>query len=332
MRLSILVVSRTASLVSTLLSSLNEAVHLPSEDVEVLCSWNGGSEEEARIKNESRYEILIANRTAYHFASNMNALADKANGDALLLINDDVLLDHNSIDEALGCLDEQPNTGLVGARLRDREGWITHAGILFDRRHSPYHQLDRLIGSEHHAVLGEPRPVPAVTGAAMVIRREHFQSLRFNTDYQVCGEDVELCLSLRGQLKLNVVYCPRFSGEHGGEATRRLEEDQRGNSEDLTRMRALHQRFLNTSSDDQLRIELSASVNEADVLRSLEAHRHQESQEISEILAILKKKIEKSASDPAINAELTHLREQTYALQLSRLKLEQKLKRANQGA
>ena len=332
MRLSILVVSRTARLLSILLSSLNEALHLPSEDVEVLCSWNGGTEEEARIKNESRYEILVANRTAYHFASNMNDLADKANGDVLLLINDDVWLDHNSIDEALGCLDEQPNTGLVGARLRDGEGWITHAGILFDRRHSPYHQFNRLIRSEHHAVLGEPRPVPAVTGAAMVIRRDHFHSLRFNTDYRVCGEDVELCLAVRGQLKLNVVYCPRFSGEHGGEATRRNDEDQRGNSEDLARMRALHERFLNTSNDNQLRIELAASMTEAEVLRSLETHRHQERQEISEILAFLKKESDKYASDPAINAELTHLREQTYALQLSRLKLEQKLKRTNQRA
>ena len=31
-------------------------------------------------------------------------LADKANGEVLLLINDDVLLDANSIDAALNCL------------------------------------------------------------------------------------------------------------------------------------------------------------------------------------------------------------------------------------
>ena len=169
----------------------------------------------------------------------------------------------------------------------------------------------------------------------MVIRRDHFQSLRFNTDYRVCGEDVELCLALRGQLNLNVVYCPRFSGEHGGEATRSHDEDQRGNSEDLTQMRGLHERFLNTASSNQLRIELAASVEEAEALRSLESHRLQESRTISEILAELKKvelknEAQKSNLDPAIKAELTHLREQNHALQLSRLKQEQKLKRANQ--
>ena len=335
MHLSILVVSRTAVLISSMLNSLKDALHLPGEEVEVLCSWNGDAAEEASIENTSGYEFLVANRTPYHFASNMNALADKANGDVLLLINDDVVLDAHSVDAGLSCLSDHPNTGLVGARLRDHEGRLTHAGILFDRRHSPYHQLDRLIGSEHHAVLGEPRPVPATTGAAMLIRREHFNALRFNSDYRVCGEDIELCLALRQQLDLNVVYCPRFSGEHGGEATRSHQENQGGNSEDLTRIRGLHERFLHTATRDQLRVELAASVAEADALRSLEAHRSHESQKISEVLAqlnTLTQLKQDAENNLEIKTELNHLRDQTHALQLARLKLEQKLKQAERGA
>ena len=119
MRLSILVVSRTAGLLSSMLRTLKDALHLPGEEVEVLCSWNGTSEEEALIENASGYEFLVANRAPYHFASNMNTLADKAIGEVLLLINDDVLLDANSLDGALNCLTDKPKTGLVGARLRD---------------------------------------------------------------------------------------------------------------------------------------------------------------------------------------------------------------------
>ena len=70
----------------------------------------------------------------------------------------------------------------------------------------------------------------------MLIGRDHFQALRFNPGYKVCGEDVELCLALRRKLKLNVVYCPRFSGEHKGEATR-SNENGHANSEDLTHIR-----------------------------------------------------------------------------------------------
>ena len=166
----------------------------------------------------------------------------------------------------------------------------------------------------------------------MLISREHFQTLRFNSNYKVCGEDVELCLAMRQQLQLNVMYCPRFSGEHGGEATRSHEENQRGNSEDLTRMRGLHERFLNTANRDQLRVELAASVAEADALRSLEAYRSHESQEMSEVLAQLKKDAAAAQNNPQIEAELNHLRAQTHALQLARLKLEQKLKQAERGA
>lgn len=305
MRLSILVVSRTAGLLSRMLNSLGDALHLPGDEVEVLCSWNGETAEEARIENHSGYELLVANRAPYHFASNMNDLAEKATGELLLFINDDVFLDADSVDAALSCLNNHPGSGLVGARLRDREGRLTHAGILFDRRHSPYHQLDRLIGFEDNAVVGEPRPVPAVTGAAMLIRRKTFQSLRFNSEYKVCGEDVELCLALRDELKLDVMYCPRFSGEHGGEATRSKMKDQGGNNEDLIRMRRLHERFLNTATNEQIRTELVASLAEADALRT---------------------KIKQEADDTS------HWEDQTHALNLIRLKLTQKLKQAKRGA
>ena len=148
----------------------------------------------------------------------------------------------------------------------------------------------------------------------MLIRREHFRTLRFNSEFRVCGEDVELCLALREQLKLNVVYCPCFSGEHCGEATRANEERQGANSEDLTRMRGLHERFLQTASSDQLRIELAASVVEADILRST-------------ILAQAKQ----SSGVPS-SGNQNHWEDQTHALQLARLKLEQRLKQAERRA
>ena len=141
----------------------------------------------------------------------------------------------------------------------------------------------------------------------MLIRREHFLALEFNTEFRVCGEDVELCLAMREQLKLNVVYCPSFSGEHGGEATRSKEKRQGANSEDLTRIRGLHESFLKSANSHQLRIELAASVIEAETLRSI----------------ILEKTL--CSNDK-------HWEDQAHALQLTRLKLEQKLKQAQRRA
>lgn len=347
MRLSVLVVSRTPELLSAMLSSLAAATTLASEQLEILCSWNGSEADEQAIENRSGYELLIAQREPYHFAANMNALAERANGELLLLINDDVELDAGSVDAALEVLQTFPNAGLIGARLRDSDGLLTHAGILFDRRHSPYHQLDRLIGSEHAAVLGPARTVPAVTGALMLLRREHFQQLRFASDYRVCGEDVELCLDLRERFGLEVVLAPAFSGLHGGETTRSQRDGQEGNSEDLSRMRARHSRFLESASKGQLQVEFQASVAEADVLRSLEAHRRQESTQISALLAELQRRDRPAELTAQLTAEieskqrllvqqlreeLQHWQQQSHALQLSRLKLEQELKHARRGA
>ena len=329
MRLSILVVSRTAALLNRMLSSLASATTLNGLGVEILCSWNGNKDEEAKIKNTSGYELLIAQKDLYHFASNMNGLADKANGELLLLINDDVILDSGSIDGAIQCLESRPEIGLVGARLRDGKGLLTHAGILFDSRHSPYHQLDRQVPSEHHLVLGAPRPVPAVTGAIMLIQREHFNALRFGTDYRVCGEDVGLCLDLRLKLGLEVWYCPDFSGRHDSESTRATMPNQQGNAEDMSTMRQLHREFLESAKKPQLRQELAASIAEAEALRSLEAHRQQEGKQISSILGYLNGEKNQVDSSPdgikALKQELRHWRDNSHALQLQRLQLEQRL-------
>ena len=347
MRLSILVVSRTAALLNSMLSSLASATTLNGSGVEILCSWNGSQEEEQAIDNTSGYELLIAQKDPYHFASNMNALAEKANGDLLLIINDDVILDSGSIDGAIQCLESSPDIGLVGARLRDGEGLLTHAGILFDSRHSPYHQLDRQVAAEHHLVLGTPRPVPAVTGALMLIRRDHFASLRFGTDYCVCGEDVGLCLDLRLKLGLEVRYCPDFSGRHDSESTRATIPEQQGNSEDLSRMRQLHREFLEAANKPQLRQELEASIAEAEALRSLQTHRQNEGNELSEHLASLKELLKEletmrqgssnkdkneisSAELKSLKQELRHWRDNSHALQLERLQLEQRLQHDQQ--
>ena len=334
MRLSILVVSRTAALLNRMLSSLASATTLNGLGVEILCSWNGSEDAESEIENNSGYELLIAQRDPYHFASNMNGLAAKANGDLLLIINDDVILDSGSVDNAIQCLESSPHIGLVGARLRDGEGLLTHAGILFDSRHSPYHQLDRKVAAEHQLVLGESRPVPAVTGALMLIRRNHFASLRFGTEYRVCGEDVGLCLDLRLKLELEVLYCPDFSGRHDSESTRATIPNQQGNAEDLSTMRQLHREFLEAAKKPQLRQELAASIAEAEALRSLEAHRQQEGKQISSILGYLNEKKTQAASSPddikALKEELRHWRDNSHALQLQRLQLEQKLPRDQQ--
>ena len=72
-----------------MLESLAVATAIPGNEVEILCSWNGEKISEQNIVNRSGYEFLIASRDQYHIASNMNQLAQHANGDVLAFLNDD---------------------------------------------------------------------------------------------------------------------------------------------------------------------------------------------------------------------------------------------------
>ena len=246
-------------------------------------------ESENEIDNSSGYELLIAQREPYHFASNMNELTVKANGELLLLINDDIVLDAGSIDSAINCLEQEPQAGLVGGRLRNHQGQLIHAGILFDSRNSPYHLLDRLVPAEFSFVMGNNRVVPAVTGALMLLRRKHFLEMRFNESYKVCGEDVDLCLDVRERLKLEVWYCPAASGIHESESTRQQQENQEAQSEDLSRMRMRHRQFIEQANETQLLNDLLASTREAESLRDVEVRRQRETINLQEIIISLEK-------------------------------------------
>lgn len=266
MKLSILIVSRTAKLVNTFCSTLNAATGCSSQEVEILLSWNGSAEEEAFINNTSRFNLRVAQRCPYHFAGNMNGLAQRACGDILMLANDDLELDPGCIDAGLEALTQSASTGLVGARLRDKSGQLTHAGIQFDSTLAGYHPLDRVVPADNRT-LTPSGPVAAVTGALQWIRRNDFNKLKLNESYKVCGEDVELCLDVQEKLDLNVWLCNEASAIHQGETTRQTTPNQAANQDDINRLRARTEAFYRGATSQQLLISLQQQQRESQQLR-----------------------------------------------------------------
>ena len=198
----------------------------------------------------------------------MNQLALKAGGDVLMLANDDLVLDSDCIDSGIAALMQNGSVGLVGARLRDQHGLLTHAGINFDSKFSSYHSLDGLINS-NETVLTPSGPVPAVSGALQWIHRTTFLEQPFNTAYRVCGEDVELCLDIQQHLKQDIWLCNEASAIHEAESTRSSQQDQGQNSEDLLRLRARVRTFIEQATADQLKVLLLQQQRESQQLRDL---------------------------------------------------------------
>ena len=267
MQISILVVSRTAELLNQLIESLNNAYSGTSSQLQILVSWNGTDEDEQKIKS-CRFETLIAQRSLYHFAKNMNSLAVLAAGEYIALLNDDLILDPHSLDAAISVLEQKSDMGLVGGKLRDKQGRLRHAGINFDSRSSAYHQLENFVDADSESA-NISGVVPAVSGAFMVINKDNFLKLKLNENYQACGEDVELCLDVRENLNKSIWYCAQASGIHEAETTRKQSSRQQANSADLAKLRERHRRFLKNCDRENLRIEHESTCKESESLRNL---------------------------------------------------------------
>ncbi|MBM5797696.1 MAG: glycosyltransferase [Cyanobacteria bacterium K_Offshore_0m_m2_072] len=226
--LSCLVISRTPALLNRLLASLSAARSHWSDTDEVLCSWNGSAAAAAEIDPPETPSLRIAQRHPYHFAANMNALARQARGELVLVVNDDVVLDPGCLDRAIAQLTHAPEVGVVGGLLRTSAGRLGHAGLLFDASHRPYNrcrpQLAPLIPLDA-AEVQRSGPIPAVTGALMLLRRSELLAVPFRESFHCCGEDVALCLDLRHKLGRWTYYASDVTAVHDEKSTRGRTDD-----------------------------------------------------------------------------------------------------------
>lgn len=293
MRLSILVVSRTPSLLNRLLDSLNQACSLNHSQAEILCSWNGTNEDEQDIENRSRYEFHIAQRLPYHFAGNINGLMRRSNADLLMIANDDLVLDPGCVDAGINTLQCQASIGLVGAVLRTSAGMLCHAGINFDPRGSAYHILNQLVQADQPSVAATG-PVAAVTGALQWIRRADALTQPLNEQYLVCGEDVELCLDVQQHLGKQVWLCAEARAIHEAESTRSQQPEQAANSEDLLRLRSRYHQYLAEANAEQLRLLLLQQQIESLQLRQVI---HQRDTDFNERQALLELNVQRHRHD-----------------------------------
>ena len=307
-----------------MLESLAAATDLPKCDVEILCSWNGSNESEQEIVNRSGFEFLIGQREHYHFARNMNQLAQHANGDVLAFINDDVILDKGSLDAGLSCLDNDASTLCVGALLRTPDGQLQHGGMSFDLQHTPYHVAEGLVSATSELSDLPPYEVPGVTAAVMLVRTTTFKQQPFDESYNRCGEDVQLSLDLREKLQGRVILCPGLSGVHLESATRAENEESGNTSEDLVKMRTRRRLFLEQASPEQLRVELSMAAREhfftKEVMTKERNHLRQQQDELAQ-------KIAQNTDLRNLEQDRDHWKREAQVLQLEALRLQDSLQR-----
>jgi GT2 family glycosyltransferase len=157
-----------------------------------------------------------------------NYAAGFANGEYLVLLNNDIEIITPSWIEALLEKAQRQDVGAVGGKLFYPDGSIQHIGIVIGIRGfagRPHRRFPReSTGYFHRVVLA--RNCSAVTGALMMVRR--------STYLEVCGmdaehfsislNDIDLCLRLIEHGYWNV-YTPYCEAIHQESASRGLDSD-----------------------------------------------------------------------------------------------------------
>lgn len=163
-----------------------------------------------------------------NFAEGMNYLFQQASpgeNDLVMLLNNDVVFrDTDSINKMLDIMHKDTSVGVVGARLLyPNSENLQHAGVVFTQ--TPAHFR---AGQASDEVAEKNRLFQAVTGAVLITRPECYRNVCTNNKSGIHGmdekyhwafDDVDLCLSVNYSQKKKIVYCGGTNISHEESAT-----------------------------------------------------------------------------------------------------------------
>lgn len=163
-----------------------------------------------KIQNEIPNVTILYYKDGFNFAEINNYAAKYANGDYLLLLNNDTeLIAPDSIWELLSYAMRE-DVGIVGARLYFPDNTIQHAGVIVGYG-----------GVAGHAFLGAgkeetgyqnriicPQNYSAVTAACLMVSKKIYEEVGgMSEEYKVAFNDIDFCLKVREHGYL-IVYNP----------------------------------------------------------------------------------------------------------------------------
>jgi len=153
-----------------------------------------------RLATLPHVRVIDSGIEIFNYAAVNNRVAARAQGDLLLLLNDDVVPIapdwlHRMVTYVCG--QNGPIAHIVGARLLYGNSMVQHGGVIMGLANLCEHAFrltdDRDSGPQHLAKLD--RRVSAVTAACMLMRRSLYESLGgLDESFAIALNDVDFCL------------------------------------------------------------------------------------------------------------------------------------------
>lgn len=205
----ILVLWNRAELTLRCLRSLENC----SASIEVVIVDNASTDETSRLLDALDNVVIVRNGRNEGFARGVNAGADKATGEFLLLLNNDAELLPGSLEAALAAARATPNIGAVGGKLIVPDGRLQEAGSIVwdDGSCTGYGRGDDPFAPAYMF----RRDVSFASGALLLTPRAQFAAMSgLDADFSPAYyEDVDYCVRL-WRAGLRVVFEPFTAAMH----------------------------------------------------------------------------------------------------------------------
>lgn len=213
-------------------------------DTEVIVVDNASSDGSADMaRAEFPQATLIANNTNLGYAEGNNQALTRAQGDALLLLNPDVVVHQHSLTNALRFLREHPEAAAVGARLLGTDGRTQSSLRAFP---DPLPVLWEALGLSRllprSRVFGayrmtyfnynKPGEVDQPMGTFLLIPRAALTDVGLmDTQFPIFFNDVDWCWRAKRERGWKIFYTPDALVTHfGGASTRQAKGRMRDES------------------------------------------------------------------------------------------------------
>jgi GT2 family glycosyltransferase len=176
--------------------------------------------------NDKRIHIVKTAHNNHSYSQGNNILFNEASPgdeDFVMLLNNDIIFnDSNSIKNMISIINNDSNVGIVGSKLNyTNTNRLQHAGVIFDRMYNmlPFHHRPNEIEDDNAK---KDREFQSVTGALLLTKADFYKYANKNNDGMNglnqnllwSFDDIDLCLSVKYNMDKKIVYCGQTNVYH----------------------------------------------------------------------------------------------------------------------